>query len=86
MHEHRLQRLRVLRRLLAAAVDDARMTTGTLTWPANMYDQFAAWFTIGSIASSMKSMRGWTTIGRMPCEGRADGGARRRVLRDRRSR
>jgi len=43
-----------------------RMTTGTGTWPPNMYAQFAAWFTIGSTARSMKSIRGWNTIGRIP--------------------
>src|SRR6266851_7566644 len=42
------------------------MTSGTFACPPKMYDQLAAWFTMGSTASSMKSIRGWKTMGRIP--------------------
>jgi len=38
--------------------------TAGLARPPNMRPQFAAWLTMGSTANSMKSMRGWTMIGR----------------------
>ena len=46
--------------LFAPRLITARITTGTDTRPAKRYDQFAAWFMMGSIASNMKSIRDGT--------------------------
>src|SRR5690349_11262056 len=44
-----------------------RTTRGTFSWPPDMYRCFAAWLTICSIASVMKSSYMISTTGRMPC-------------------
>ena len=43
------------------------MVSGTLSWPPDMYRCFAAWLTICSIASVVKSSYMISTTGRMPC-------------------